>query len=741
MVEDIKTYQDISASQQRHISVQRFFEISLLLMLGTAFLTLSSTGKLDFVSIVLFSVALGIKLWSYVRGESGYLLQARTVNRAAIGYLFFFLFDLAFLESGSVPADRMLSATVHMILFITVMKIFSARRYRDYAYLAALSFLMMLAGAVLTAGSGYLMGLALYVLFSICMFISFDIKSGMDWARQPPRGPYAEASRNRIAIENSLVVTAIELALGTTALAAILFFIIPRYHTSYLGNFASEAGSVTGFSDSVRLGEIGRIKRSNLVVMRIQPQGGPRAFQGVYWRGIALTSFTGRTWYNENTERVRLAPAGDGNFVLPRPDGWRHRPHRLLRYRVLLSNVSTDVLFTAAQPVEVTGPFPAIALDETWSLHNPRHAGAPVEYAAISDAGLPTQRQLRLDGQDTPSEIRMRYLNLPELDPRIAVLARQITASQSNNYDRALAIQDYLRKNFGYTLDPPSIQPSDPVGSFLFVSRKGYCAYFAAAMTLMLRTLRVPARVVNGFQTGDYNPVARDFIVRARDAHSWVEVYFPTYGWVPFDPTPPGPSDAAALSRLDDYLDAASLFWNEWVINYDSAHQMILGQKVDHDSHQVRLGARRWLSGLRTRGSRWAAHTEVSLMAHRLLLCLGSALLAGYWLLDRHAWLDELRFRYGPRFSRRWEGSAQQAALTYRQLLKILRRKGIERLPAQTPRELALSLSPFPVGAAVNEFTRLYNALRFGHEPVPRERFLSLLDELTVAFEAKSHRA
>ncbi|MGH9436047.1 MAG: DUF3488 domain-containing protein, partial [Terriglobia bacterium] len=282
------SYQDISARQQRHISVQRFFEVSLLLMLGTAFLTLSSTGKLDFISIVLFSFALGAKLWSYARGASGYRLQPRTVNRLAIGYLFFFLFDLGFLERGVGPAERMLAATVHMILFLTAMKIFSARRYRDYAYLAALSFLMMLASAVLTVGSGYLLGLVLYVLFAICMFISFDIKSGMDWASQPPRGPYPEAARNRTAIENSLAVTALELALGTTALAAILFFVIPRYHTSYLGNFAAQAGSVTGFSDSVHLGDIGRIKRSSLVVMRIQPQGGPRAFAGVYWRGIAL---------------------------------------------------------------------------------------------------------------------------------------------------------------------------------------------------------------------------------------------------------------------------------------------------------------------------------------------------------------------------------------------------------------------------------------------------------------------
>ena len=123
-----------------------------------------------------------------------------------------------------------------------------------------------------------------------------------------------------------------------------------------------------------------------------------------------------------------------------------------------------------------------------------------------------------------------------------ANLARTLTASATNNYDRAAAIQSYLRNNFQYTLDPPDIEPEDPVGSFLFRSKSGYCEYFAAAMAVMLRTLNVPSRLVNGFQTGSYNRIGKDFVVRARDAHSWVEVYFTGYGWIPFDPTPADPA-------------------------------------------------------------------------------------------------------------------------------------------------------------------------------------------------------
>lgn len=733
------TRSSVAERQQKHISVQRYFEISLLLMLGTAFLTLASTGKLDTISILLFSAALGVKLWSYARGESGYRLQPRTVTRLSLAYLVFFLCDLVFLGSGGL-AMRLLPATVHLILFITVIKILSARRYRDYGYMAALSFLMMLVAAVLTVGAGYMAGLALYVLFAISMFISYDIKRGIEKADQPPRGPHAETARNRVAVENSLLLTTLELALGIAVLGAVLFFIIPRYHASYFGNLAMQAPNVTGFSESVRLDEIGRIKRSNLVVMRVKPQGNPRNFMGIYWRGIGLAHFTGHSWYNETAAYTGIAPSWPGHFVLPPAAGMARRPHRILRYQVLLSSLPTNVLFAAAQPVEISGRFSAIGLDETGSLHNLRADESPVEYTVVSNAGLPSAAELRRDSAEPPALIRNRYLGLPNLDPRIRALALQITRSASNNYDRALAVQTYLRQNFGYTLNPPAIEPSDPVGSFLFVSRQGYCAYFAAAMTVMMRMLRIPARIVNGFQTGEYNRVGGDFIVRARDAHSWVEVYFPGYGWAPFDPTPASNEElAGGWSGLDDYLDALGLFWNEWVINYDFQHQALLGQRVDQGSHRARHEARRWLSGLGSRAMALGQEAAKDFAAHKLLLVMLAVLIAAaYGAYDRRAWIEELKFRYGLGFRFRRRAITQRdAASTYQQFQRILRRRGFQRLPSQTPREFALSIAPSSLGPCVTEFTQLYNAIRFGHQPVPREKLLALLERLARAQHAR----
>ena len=124
----------------------------------------------------------------------------------------------------------------------------------------------------------------------------------------------------------------------------------------------------------------------------------------------------------------------------------------------------------------------------------------------------------------------------------IQQLAQGITAKATNNYDRALAIESYLRSNYTYTLTPPPPKDgaTEPIASFLFDSKQGYCEYFATAMGDMLRAQGIPSRLVSGFGPGSYDNKSKQYVVRESDAHSWVEAYFPGYGWVPFEPTPDG---------------------------------------------------------------------------------------------------------------------------------------------------------------------------------------------------------
>lgn len=718
--------------------LDHYFEVSLLLMLATSFAALALTGKLDLPSTLAFSAALASKLWGRVHGGH-YNLQPSTATRLGVLYLFFYAFDLLILSSGPSPIDRTLTATVHLVVFTTIVKIFSLRTPRDYGYIAALSFLMMLAGAVLTVSTVYLVGFSFYILASISTFASYEIKRSADAVCHGRQGqPSTAGSRgpsitNRGTLEKALVATSGALALGIVSLASLLFFVVPRYRTGYLSALAVQPERITGFSETVSLGDIGKIKRSNVVVMRVKVEGDPRQVQGVQWRGIGLTSFDGKRWYNDNSEQTPVLPSTPGRFTLPLPEGLPSRPHSLLRYRVLLSAVSTDVLFVAATPLQLKASLRLLTLDQTHSLHNPRHDTSAFGYDVVTQSGLPAPQELRRAPTDYPPDVRLLYLRLPALDPAVTTLARAVTASNTNNYDRALSLQNYLRQHFGYTLDPVGIEPQDPVGSFLLRSKQGYCEYFAAAMALMLRTVDVPSRVVNGFQTGSYNRVGKDFVVRARDAHTWVEVYFPGHGWIPFDPTPADPNQVAETwSALDDYLDALNVFWSEWVINYDFGHQVRLARVIDQESAQIQWSFRNLLNGLERRGVRLAGIMEGWLARHPLfvpgvalvlLITLALSLTETSVAELRLLWRWRLRRHHAPMNTR-------EATLVYRRLLKILRRKGLGRTPSQTPREFALRFAGTQLANNVWEFTEIYNALRFGGGPASSARLLELLEEI-----------
>ena len=215
-------------------------------------------------------------------------------------------------------------------------------------------------------------------------------------------------------------------------------------------------------------------------------------------------------------------------------------------------------------------------------------------YQADSDISTPSPELLRQAGDYFPS-FALVYLQLPRLDPRVPQLAAQITGSASSNYDKAVALEKYLKTHYGYTLQLPRSQVKDPLANFLFERKQGHCEYFASSMAVMLRTLRIPSRVVNGFRSDEFNDLTSNYVVRAKNAHSWVEAYFPGYGWVTFDPTPGGgAASPQGWGRAMLYLDAAASFWREWVISYDSSHHYILSRSVMSGTRSFWERARTW---------------------------------------------------------------------------------------------------------------------------------------------------
>jgi hypothetical protein len=730
-------------------ALRRHFEISLYFLLLTSVLTVVSTGKLDLASILLPPAALLFKGYRWWRGK-GPELSNRVGNWVTIAYFIYFPFDL-WIVSRALSGDAQnpglyaaLLATIHLMLFAMIVRLYSASTTRDYLFLTLMAFTSMLASAILTVDTAFLAFFFAFLAFAVSTFVGLEMwRSAQGAIAQPIQNGTRAANR----LHNALGATSAAIALGSLAVGAIIFLILPRFAGGYMSGLNLQPTLMSGFTEDVELGEIGEIKKSGAVVMRVSVEGGLDAARGVHWRGIALTTFDGKRWYNEPHNPATLTPSPEGWFHLDSGEANRRTIGKQIHYKVLLEPIASTALFFVNHADSVRGRFNSEAgsslmsqrrsyllVDSTGSVFNPYHNFARMEYEARSVLPTPPPAALRQAGSDYSASMRETYLQLPTLDPRIPELAKQITARAQNPYDKAAALEGYLRAHYGYTLDLTGSPPADPLAYFLFQKRAGHCEYFAAAMTAMLRSIGIPARYVNGFLTGEYNDVGGDFIVRASDAHSWVEVFFPSYGWMTFDPTPSANDPPPGMfSRIGRYWDWFQLQWSEWIINYDFVHQITLAQNVRHVSRDWTAWVRKTFAEARRiatdRLELWqsrAAHTAAFLPASFAILaaiCI-SVLLLQPTIRQRLMTLWRLRVSTSAAMT------PHLATLQYNEMLRLLARRGIRKAPGQTPLEFAASLPDGNLTAPVRELTAMYHSARFGGQASDRRRASSLLDGL-----------
>ena len=728
-----------------HLSaLRRHFEISLYLLLLTGVLTLVSTGKLDLVSILMLPTALLFKGYRWWRGK-GPEISNRVGTWITIAYFVFFPIDL-WVVSRILARDAQnpglyaaLLATIHLMLFAIIVRLYSASTTRDYLFLTMMAFTTMLASAILTVDTVFLVFFFVFLALAVSTFVGLEMWRSAQGAITPPVESGTTAAQR---LHNALGLTAIGIAFGAVAIGSVIFFLLPRFNSGYMSGFNLQPTLISGFSDDVELGEIGEIKKSSMVVMRISVDGGMVAARGVHWRGIALTEFDGKRWYNEPHEPATLTPTSEGWFRLGKVD-----PQAAgvpIHYTVLLEPIASSALFVANDVETMRGRFNGDAgsapysrrrayllRDPQGSIFNPYHNYSRMEYEANSVIPTPPPALLRKAGTDYSDEIRNTYLQLPALDPRIPELMKQITAHADTPYDKARTLESYLRSHYGYTLDLSGPPQADPLAYFLFQKRAGHCEYFAAAMTVMLRSAGIPARYVNGFLTGEYNSVGGDFVVRASDAHSWVEAYFPGFGWLTFDPTPPSDEKPPGFfASLGHYWDWFELQWSEWVINYDILHQFTLAQNLQRVSRSWTERIQAWFTEARLaatdRLERWQSgivHSPVALPSTFGIFTV----LFGIILLLQPAVRHRLMTLWHLRISPAGAMSPHVATLQYTEMLRLLARRGIRNTPGQTPYEFAPSLPDRNLAEPVHELTGMDQAARFGGQSTDTRQASTLL--------------
>jgi transglutaminase-like putative cysteine protease len=257
-----------------------------------------------------------------------------------------------------------------------------------------------------------------------------------------------------------------------------------------------------------------------------------------YWRGMAFDTFVGNGWERSTDEGAELA-MGQTCFTTTRDELQIIQNTRQSIQTFYIERELPNVIYGAYRPRMVYFPSTRIEQDPFLGLRSPFLLDQGLVYSVVSELPAPPEEALLASPPLGPDGGMENYLQLPAVSGRVRDLVGEVTAGAATPYEKALALQAYLQDEYSYSLVPPGQTPDeDSVEFFLFESGEGTCEHFATTLAVTCRIAGIPARLVTGFATGDFNPFSGMYEVGASDAHAWVELYFPGVGWVPFEATP-----------------------------------------------------------------------------------------------------------------------------------------------------------------------------------------------------------
>lgn len=680
--------------------VERFFQFSLLGLVASGFLALAGSGYLDRPTLVLTFLGLLARALA-IAGVARLRFTPRQATIAALLYLAFLPADYYWISR------EFLTATVHGVCFLAVIKVLTADTTRDYGFTGVISFLELIAAALLSDQSGFIAYLILYILFAVAAFTSGQIHYSLQNAAES-KFRIEETPRGRLPLRIASIAGGATVAIVLMTIG--LFFAVPRTARA-TARYLPGQRRMTGFSNVVDLGGFGGIAKDNRPVMHVRAYSQSQAQSlppDARWLGATLSRFDGRRWSEPPAPGAEIPAAPGIATVAERSQLSRRDGHRVM-YSVDVASAGNGTLFLTGIPEFLNIDTRAVLGMPSGAFRVLTPPRAPLRYQVSAFLGR------RLPEQLAPAQ-RNRYLQFPPLDTRILALARE-WAGDGPPLAQAQRIQSHLQHDFRYVLDGPPAPVTDPLADFLFVRKEGYCEYFASAMAVMLRSRGIPARVATGFLGGFYNDVTHTTVIRASDAHAWVEAYIAPADdepgvWTTFDPTPVGTGvgPSPLVSRLSMYMEAADDVWREWVISYDLGHQAIaLAQFETAWRRAFRPRAWNGISGL----TGW-------LLGALCAIGLG-------WIFGPRLWGIWKRRSHLKRIVRSG-GEPADASILYGQLLDRLARRGFVKPESATPLEFAAQL-PVAERRIARPFTELYNSLRFGGDTAATARLAALLAE------------
>ncbi len=685
-------------------------------MVWSAFLAVTLSGEISPLMVLLCGPAVAA---SWFWEPPAVNVDRWSTAWTGLSVLFFIYTILAAITTG-----QFILAASGFILFLLVIKLFLRRSCRDYLHIYVLAFLLLVVGTVLNSELTYGIFFLGFVISSTWALTLFHLRREMEDNFLLKHSDDESFERIQVArILNSKRIVGRQFFLGTSAIsltifisASLLFLTIPRIGFGLFFNKSRTGVTLAGFSDGVKLGGHGVIKSDDTVVMRVKidgPYQGRRA-PSIHWRGVAFDHYQNGQWTRSRrapvtNESVRFTGSITRhllNYDLSKNQRSRAVPSlkerlkQTTRQEVYLEPLGNDVLFAASMPQ-------IFEFDRQWKnqphrsrndeIRHPHTAG--IKYVVYSSLEAPSDEQLKNATGPLPRGYQA-YLQIPdEITERVVALATEITGAQSSTIGKARALESWLKNKLAYTLVLESPGAAEPIDYFLFDRQRGHCEYFSSAMTIMLRSQGIAARNVNGFLGGEWNEYDNYIAIRAGDAHSWVEAYFPGHGWVTFDPTPSANIDQLGRGSLSWWAkakriaDSLRFKWFKWVIEYDLGRQISLFRKL---GRSIKASTRKLFSLGEGGVKNWFARNK------RVLIGIGLSIAL---LLSLIGWLRQRDRPTAPRANlRRRKRSAVLRA--YLSAEKCYRKLGKPRAPAITPRAHAATLVDNNVAGA-KHFVRL----------------------------------
>jgi transglutaminase-like putative cysteine protease len=715
----------------------------------------------------------------YLTDHLGWLrLPRQLANLIAVAAVAVAIVDLQVRET-----EFKLIAIANLLIYLQCVQLFQEKQPRTYWQLVALSFLQVVVASALNLSMEYAFILAVYCLAGIStLLLVFVHQESLPFCapalastgpRGEPRGVESPAdSRGELPARGRATVTLIAsepddkpamamlnrplvaqmllITLGTFVCSSVIFLFFPRFTNSGWQSSAEDV-RLTGFSREVSLNEIGRLLESPEVVMRVKfydpdTRTPYTVLDEPYFRGSVLTrysQFRGH-WSDQGLKANRLPfrridqPAPLGDMVRQEISLQPQRSKFLFAvtpaYEIggTPNEVSWDPATHVLMRDELTGDLYRYLLDTSDFLDG-RHVGVtPVRHRHVP--------------RGNASRVFLDEANERALEAKVDEILSAAGVSDQDAYACATALERHLRVSgeYRYSLvaEEKTSPDRDPVVEFVNTTKTGHCEYFASALTLMLRTKGIPARMVLGYKGAEFNSVGEYYQVRELHTHTWVEAFLRTDQLPDTIPTPSGSDIAGVWLQLDgtptgdeaeleagstlweqmrEFRDYMQLLWNDYVLGLDSERQReaIYGPLV----RQVKalFSREAWsesyfLRTLTHRGNWFSWRAGVA------VLLLGAALVLLYRLLSRLLTVLAPRLRERRRQRQLWR--ARQVEF-YLRLEKILARHGMRRPPGQTQREFAQQainhIPMFPAVTVLTSVTEAFYRVRFGGEHLEKE--------------------